>query len=66
MGKNQITIRYDNEELNRVITRVDNQPDLEEINNFSANLLNPQVDISKLPNEDVCFSAITPSAQIPQ
>ncbi|WPF89696.1 N-acetylmuramoyl-L-alanine amidase [Cyanobacterium aponinum AL20118] len=60
MGKNQITIRYDNEELNRVITRVDNQPDLEEINNFSANLLNPQVDISKLPNEDVCFSAITP------
>jgi len=60
MGENKITIRYGNEELNRVITRVDNQPSMEEVNSFSASLLNPQVDISRLPDENVCFSAITP------
>lgn len=60
MGENKIIIRYGNEELSRVITRVDNQPSMEEVNSFSPSLFSPQVDISRLPNENVCFSAITP------
>ncbi len=60
MGKNNIVIRYGKEQITRTITRKDNQPLAKDINNLSANLLTPKTNISRLPNELICFTAITP------
>jgi N-acetylmuramoyl-L-alanine amidase len=60
MGKNELIIRHGKEEIRRIITKVSNQPKIEDILSLSPNLLSPQVNISKLPNELVCFEAIAP------
>ncbi|BAQ61754.1 N-acetylmuramoyl-L-alanine amidase [Geminocystis sp. NIES-3708] len=60
IGKNELIIRYGKEEIKRVITKVNNQPKIEDILSLSPSLLSPQINISKLPNELVCFEAIAP------
>lgn len=60
MGKNELIIRHGKEEIRRVVIKVSNQPKMEDILSLSPNLLSPQVNISKLPNELVCFEAIAP------
>ena len=60
MGKNQMVIRYGQAEIKRIITRKDNQPAIQDINNLSPNLLTPNQNISRLPQELICFTTITP------
>ena len=60
MGSNEMIIRYGTEEIKRTITRKDNQPAPQEILNLSANLLTPATNISRLPQELICFTAIAP------
>ncbi|MCX8078131.1 MAG: N-acetylmuramoyl-L-alanine amidase [Geminocystis sp.] len=60
VGKNEVVIRYGREEVKRTILRKDNQPLWEEVETLSSNLINPREDVTVLPGENVCFSAITP------
>ena len=62
LGENEIVIRYGKEEIKRTIIRKDNQPLSEEINRLSPNLLTPNTSISRLPNELICFTAISPNS----
>lgn len=60
MGENELIIRYGEEVIKRTIIRQDNQPSLTDIQNLSPSILTPSVDKSILPQERVCFSALTP------
>lgn len=60
MGKNELRIRYGKEEIRRIVTKVSNQPNIQDILSLSPSLLSPQVNLSKLPNELVCFEALAP------
>ncbi|MBL1208814.1 N-acetylmuramoyl-L-alanine amidase [Geminocystis sp. GBBB08] len=60
MGKNELIIRYGKEEIRKIVTKVSNQPNIQDILNLSPRLLSPQVNISKLPHELICFEAIAP------
>lgn len=61
VGENEVVIRYGKEEIKRTIVRKDNQPAWEEVETLSSNLITPREDISVLPGENVCFTAITPT-----
>lgn len=60
IGKNELVIRYGKEEIRKIVTKVSTQPNIQDILSLSPRLLSPQVNISKLPNELVCFEAIAP------
>lgn len=60
MGENELRIRYGKEEIRRIVTKVSNQPNIQDILSLSPSLLSPQVNLSKLPNELVCFEALAP------
>ncbi|MBD2165017.1 N-acetylmuramoyl-L-alanine amidase [Calothrix membranacea FACHB-236] len=59
-GENLFTVRYQNQELQMRVTRMANQPEIPQGLAFAANSLTPAVDISRLPGEEICFSAIAP------
>lgn len=64
-GENKFTIRSENEEITRIVTKTINKPNYSQIANLSPDLLKPNVDISRLPDELVCFSAVAPvNAQV--
>ena len=58
MGENRVTVRYNNETLTYIITRVSPQPQLPPDQIVLSNSITPQVDIARLPDDLVCFSAI--------
>ena len=65
IGENKFTIRYQNQEITRRVTKKTNEPDYSEIVSLSPNLLKPKVDLTRLPNELICFEAIAPkNAQV--
>jgi N-acetylmuramoyl-L-alanine amidase len=65
MGENEFIIRYQNQEIKRTVTKQINEPDAQEIIQLSPHLLSPKVDLTRLPNELVCFEAIAPkNAQV--
>jgi N-acetylmuramoyl-L-alanine amidase len=60
LGENNFTLRHGNETINITITRLNNQIEIPEGVAFADNSLTPNVDLAKLPNELICFSAIAP------
>lgn len=70
LGENTFQLRHNNEELTITVTRNDNQPTVPTEVTFAENSLTPSVDITKLPGETICFSAVAPptaevSVQLP-
>jgi N-acetylmuramoyl-L-alanine amidase len=61
IGENVFKIRYENEEIKIKITRNSSQPEVPEDLNFGENSLRPNVNIARLPDEPICFSAIAPN-----
>lgn len=65
LGKNIFTVRYQNQEIQMQVTRVDDKLQTPPQLGFIADSLTPQFDIARLPDEEVCFSAIaTPNAEV--
>lgn len=60
-GKNQFTLRYQNQTIEINVTRVDPTPNVPTGLTFVTDSLTPRVDISRLPGEIFCFSAIAPA-----
>lgn len=60
IGKNELIIRYGNEKISKTITKVSTEPNIKDIVNLSPRLLFPQFNLSKLPNELVCFQGVVP------
>ena len=60
MGENIFEIRYQNEELEIVVTRTSNQIAAPEDFAFASNSLFPNMNIARMPNEPICFSAVAP------
>lgn len=58
IGTNKFTIRSENEEITRIITKVSTQPELPEKLGFAKNSLIPKENMARLPNELICFGAI--------
>lgn len=61
LGENNFTIRYQNQEVNIKVTRVNPQPKVPVGLAFGEDSLKPNVNIAKLPGELVCFGAIAPA-----
>ena len=61
LGTNQITLRYKNQEIKRTIIRNSNTPTLPNVLGFAPNSLVPNRNISRLPQEPICFSAVAPN-----
>ena len=65
LGENTFQLRHNNEELIITVTRVDNNPTIPTEATFAENSLTPSVDITRLPGETICFSAVAPpSAEV--
>jgi N-acetylmuramoyl-L-alanine amidase len=65
MGENQFSLRYDNQEIQVKITRTSSTPVIPSGLAFAEGSLMPSGDISKMPGELVCFSAIaSPKATV--
>ena len=60
MGENIFKIRYRDEETKIKVIRNSSQPEIPEDLNFGENSLTPEVNIARLPNEPICFSAVAP------
>jgi len=60
VGENKFKIRYADKEIEIKITRSSSQPQIPEDLTFGENSLIPNVDIARLPDEPICFSAIAP------
>ncbi|MGL5834920.1 MAG: N-acetylmuramoyl-L-alanine amidase, partial [Waterburya sp.] len=61
IGENVFKIRYEEEEVEIKITRNSSQPEVPEDLTFGENSLFPNVNIARLPDEPICFSAIAPN-----
>lgn len=65
LGNNTFTLRYQNQQREIVVNRVSGQPTLSPGLPFAKDSLTPKVDISRLPGELICFSAIaSPNATV--
>jgi len=60
LGENVFNIRYQNQEREIKINRVSTQPELPAGLGFAKDSLTPATDITRLPGELICFSAIAP------
>ena len=60
-GENVFTLRYQDEELVIRVNRVSAEPPTPVGTAFAEGSLTPSVDIVRLPNEPICFSAIAPT-----
>ena len=59
-GENVFEIRYQDEEIKIKITRNSTQPEIPEELDFGKGSLIPNVNIARLSNEPICFSAVAP------
>ncbi|MDB9488979.1 N-acetylmuramoyl-L-alanine amidase [Dolichospermum circinale CS-534/05] len=60
LGENIFKVRYQNQERELKINRISTQPELPQGLGFAKNSLTPAVDITRLPGELICFSAVAP------
>lgn len=60
MGENQFTLTQGGETLVITVTRVDNAPAAPVGTAFADGSLEPGVDVARLPDDLICFSAIAP------
>lgn len=58
MGENKFVVRYQNEIIERVITRIPSQPEIPPGEDIASNSLTPSQDISRLPGDLVCFGIV--------
>ncbi|MBH8565301.1 N-acetylmuramoyl-L-alanine amidase [Nostoc sp. CENA67] len=63
VGENLFTVRYQNQELQIKVIRLDTQPKLPQGLAFATGSLTPASDIARLPGELICFSAL---AKLPE
>lgn len=61
IGENKFTLRYQDQVIERVITRVSTQPELISDDDFAPDSFTPTEDITRLPQELICFGAVAPS-----
>lgn len=61
LGENQFSLRYQNQELTIRVNRVASSPPAPVGTAFAPDSLTPTVDLARLPNEPICFSAIAPA-----
>ena len=61
MGENIFKIRYQDEEIKIKVVRNSSQPEIPENLAFGENSLIPNVNITRLPNEPICFGAVAPA-----
>ncbi len=65
LGENLFTVSYQNQEIQKLVTRVDSQPKIPQGLAFVKDSLTPKVDISRLTGEEICFSAVaSPNANL--
>jgi N-acetylmuramoyl-L-alanine amidase len=60
LGENLFTVRHRDQEIQIQVTRLTTQPKLPEGLAFAKDSLTPSADITRLPGELICFSAIAP------
>jgi len=60
LGENIFKVRYQNQEREIKINRVSTQPELPQGLGFGKDSLTPATDITRLPGELICFSAVAP------
>ena len=60
IGENRFTLRYQNQEITRIITKLSTAPELPVGLGFAKNSLTPSQNIARLPHELICFGAIAP------
>ena len=60
MGENIFKIRYEDEEIELKVTRNSNHPQIPEDLAFGKDSLIPKVNMARLPDEPICFSAVAP------
>ncbi|GFE68900.1 N-acetylmuramoyl-L-alanine amidase [Chroococcus sp. FPU101] len=58
MGENKFTIRAKDQTIQRLITRLPNQPQIPKGAKFAVNSLTPSQNITRTSGDKVCFSAI--------
>ncbi|HIK34026.1 MAG TPA: N-acetylmuramoyl-L-alanine amidase [Oscillatoriales cyanobacterium M59_W2019_021] len=61
IGENRFVIRYQNQEIQLVVTRNSTQPILPQGIDFAKGSLLPANSIARLPGEPICFEAIAPA-----
>lgn len=65
LGENLFTLRYQNQELQIRVTRLNTEPEVPVGLVFGKDSLTPAVDIARMPGELICFSAIaSPNATV--
>ena len=65
MGENVFTIRDSDETIELKIIRTSDRPEIPQELAFAPDSLTPEVDIVRLPNEPICFSAVaSPDARV--
>ena len=65
IGNNKFIIRYQNQEIQLNVNRLNNLPEIPPGLGFAKDSLVPNSAISRLPGEQICFSAIaTPEAEV--
>ncbi|QLE58911.1 N-acetylmuramoyl-L-alanine amidase [Nostoc sp. TCL26-01] len=60
LGENSFQIRHQNQVLQIKVTRLSNQPEIPQGLAFAQGSLTPSADITRLPGELICFSAVAP------
>ena len=60
LGTNTFELRHNNEELEITVTKVSDEPIVPTEVTFAENSLTPGVNITSLPGETICFSAVAP------
>ncbi|KST62309.1 N-acetylmuramoyl-L-alanine amidase [Mastigocoleus testarum] len=60
LGENKFTVRHGNQKIEIVVTRVATEPKIPQGLAFAVNSLTPAVDIDRMPDDRICFSAIAP------
>ncbi len=60
IGQNKFTLRYQNQEITRIITKLSTAPEFPPGLGFAKNSLTPSENIARLPHELICFGAIAP------
>lgn len=61
LGENLFKVTYGKEELQIKVTRLSTEPEIPVGVSFAKDSLTPSVDLARLPNELICFSAVAPA-----
>jgi N-acetylmuramoyl-L-alanine amidase len=65
LGKNTFQLRHNNETLNIIVTRISDEPTIPKQLGFAENSLTPGANLTQLPGETICFSAVaSPEAKV--